>query len=34
MKNSTHYIISGVLAVALIVLFILHFTSKPVANVA
>lgn len=32
MKNSTHYIISGVLAVALIVLFILHFTSKPVAN--
>lgn len=29
MKNSTHYIISGVLAVALIVLFILHFTSKP-----
>src|SRR5690554_2282305 len=32
MKNSTHYIISGVLAVALIGLFILHFTSKPVAN--
>ena len=32
MKNSTNYIISGVLAVALIVLFILHFTSKPVAN--
>ena len=29
MKNSTHYIISGVLAVALIILFILHFTSKP-----
>lgn len=28
MKNSTHYIISGVLAVALIILFILHFTSK------
>ncbi len=32
MKNSTHYIISGVLAVALIVLFILHFTSKPVRS--
>lgn len=29
MKNSTHYIISGVLAVALLILFILHFTSKP-----
>ncbi|NLJ01480.1 MAG: OmpH family outer membrane protein [Bacteroidales bacterium] len=29
MKNSTHYIISGVLAVALIILFILHFTSRP-----
>lgn len=28
MKNSTHYIISGVLAVALIILFILHFTSR------
>ena len=32
MKNSTHYIISGVLALALIVLFILHFTSKPVRS--
>jgi len=32
MKNSTHYIISGVLAVALIILFILHFTSKPVRS--
>lgn len=32
MKNSTHYIISGVLAIALIVLFILHFTSRPSAN--
>ncbi|HHU97905.1 MAG: OmpH family outer membrane protein [Bacteroidota bacterium] len=28
MKNFTHYIVSGVLAVAVIVLFILHFTSK------
>ncbi len=28
MKNSTHYIISGVLAIALIILFILHFTSR------
>lgn len=29
MKNSTNYIISGVLAVGLIILFILHFTSRP-----
>ena len=29
MKNSTPYIVSGVLAVALIILFILHFTSRP-----
>ena len=29
MKNSTNYIISGVLAVGIIILFILHFTSRP-----
>lgn len=29
MKNSTSYVISGVLAVAILVLYILHFTSKP-----
>ena len=34
MKNSTHYIISGVLAIALIILFILHFTSRPAAGEA
>ncbi len=28
MKNYTNYIISGVLAIALIILFILHFTSR------
>ncbi len=29
MKNSTSYIISGVLALAIIILYILHFTSTP-----
>lgn len=29
MKNSYSYLLSGVLAVALIVLYVLHFTSKP-----
>ncbi|MEA5129025.1 OmpH family outer membrane protein [Proteiniphilum sp.] len=29
MKNSTLYIVSGVLAVAIIILYVLHFTSKP-----
>lgn len=29
MKNSTPYIVSGVLAVAIIILYVLHFTSKP-----
>lgn len=29
MKNSIHYVISGVLAVGLIVLFILHFNNRP-----
>lgn len=32
MKNSTLYIVSGVLAVAIIILYVLHFTSKPSAN--
>lgn len=32
MKNSTLYIVSGVLAIAIIILYILHFTSKPSAN--
>ncbi|WP_298646401.1 OmpH family outer membrane protein [uncultured Proteiniphilum sp.] len=32
MKNSTLYIASGVLAVAIIILYILHFTSKPSVN--
>ena len=32
MKNSTLYIASGVLAVAIIILYILYFTSKPSAN--
>lgn len=32
MKNSTLYIVSGVLAVAIIILYILHFTSKPSVN--
>lgn len=34
MKNSTNYIISGVLAVGLIILFILHFTSRPATGEA
>lgn len=29
MKNSYSYVISGILAVALVVLYVLHFTSKP-----
>ena len=32
MKNSTLYIVSGVLAIAIIILYILHFTSKPSVN--
>lgn len=32
MKNSTLYIVSGVLAVAIIILYILHFTTKPSIN--
>lgn len=32
MKNSTPYVVSGVLAVALIILYILHFTSKSSVN--
>jgi outer membrane protein len=32
MKNSTPYIVSGVLALALIILYILHFTSNSSAN--
>jgi outer membrane protein len=32
MKNSTLYIVSGVLTVAIILLYILHFTGKPSAN--
>ncbi len=32
MKNSTLYIVSGVLAVAIIILYILHFTSKSPVN--
>ncbi|MEA4916571.1 hypothetical protein SDC9_148382 [bioreactor metagenome] len=32
MKNSTLYVVSGVLAVAIIILYILHFTTKPSAN--
>jgi outer membrane protein len=32
MKNSTLYIVSGVLAVAIIILFILHFTTKSSVN--
>ncbi|MDD2513263.1 MAG: OmpH family outer membrane protein [Proteiniphilum sp.] len=32
MKNSTSYIVSGVLAVALIILYILHFTSNTSVN--
>ncbi|MCE5205154.1 MAG: OmpH family outer membrane protein [Porphyromonadaceae bacterium] len=32
MKNSTPYIVSGVLAVALIILYILYFTSKSSVN--
>lgn len=32
MKNSTLYIAGGVLAVAIIILYILHFTTKPSAN--
>lgn len=32
MKNSTLYILSGVLAIAIIILYILHFTSKPSLN--
>ncbi len=32
MKNSTLYIVSGVLAVAIIILYILHFTNKSSVN--
>ena len=32
MKNSTPYVVSGVLAVALIILYILHFSSKSSVN--
>ncbi len=32
MKNSTPYIVSGVLTVAIIILYILHFTSKSAVN--
>ena len=32
MKNPTPYVVSGVLAIALIVLYILHFTSKSSVN--
>lgn len=32
MKNSTLYTVSGVLAVAIIILYILHFTTKPSVN--
>jgi|AGTN01.1.fsa_nt_gi Outer membrane protein (OmpH-like). len=32
MKNSTPYIVSGVLAVALLILYILHFTSRSTVN--
>lgn len=32
MKNSTLYIVSGVLAVAIVILYILHFTSNPSSN--
>src|SRR5690554_693716 len=32
MKNSTPYIVSGVLALALIILYILHFTSNSSVN--
>lgn len=32
MKNSTLYIVSGTLAVAIIILYILHFTTKPSVN--
>jgi outer membrane protein len=34
MKNSTHYIVSGVLAVAVIALFILQFTSRSSSGAA
>ena len=32
MKNATFYIVSGVLTVAIIILYILHFTSKSPEN--
>lgn len=32
MKNYTNYIVSGILAIAIIILFILYFTSKPTSG--